>query len=278
MKYYEEISAKTGIEITKLEKMSFSKIVYDIILPKMVGLPEEREDISDDFMNLMANHHEEMSKINPHITTTLLAIAFRRVWRTISFEGLFKAGHEIIRTCSSCFHSYDPRLEFGAIPQQETYDIYSTPYLHKNELYLTQGVYNFIFSSAMDAFLESRLNHHYAMTICQAIMHDIKPPHNRYYKGLYDGYNCRFHGTKAQAQCLYMRAKELAEKYGTPSELQHYYTVQWRKHIDWFSENYKIIDWDLFFHHTLFAYEGFERFCKKWEIKLMIKGAKKYIS
>lgn len=79
MKYYEEIAAKTGIEITKLEKMSFSKIVYDIILPKMVGLPEEREDISDDFMNLMANHHEEMSKIDPSITTTLLAIAFRRV-------------------------------------------------------------------------------------------------------------------------------------------------------------------------------------------------------
>lgn len=245
MKCYNEISRKTCVPIVELTKMPWNKVVDEIILPKMAGPVGTRWCIHDDFMNLLADYHNEMYLNDAYTTSVMLEIALQRL------------------SCGAVRHPNNPTTWPEPLP--EKYWEYSSKW--DEDHVMTQGCYNFI-CSAMGMCLNIELTRNHAMAILLGIMEAVSPTgeHNCYYL-----YKHEF-----EARCMYNKAQELVEEYGRYEELFESYAKpgQWEKHIDWFSRNYEEIDWNKFFENTkCLSGNWFKRWRQKSDIKQRIKIA-----
>jgi len=238
------IEKETGVQ--NLGLMSWSKIVNEVVLPKMAGPKETRWNINDMFMNFVADHAFEISWEDRTIAGVLFEIGLQRL------------------SCGAVLH--EPTSWPEPLPKQ--YWDYSSKWDESHVM--TQGCYNFIMK-AMETCLENSDTKDHALKILFGLLKHISPngevSHNYYALGEF----------KSKSVELYVHARRLVEKYAYFGELYANYAQpgQWQKHKLWFSDNIKKLNWNKFFADTQ-CLEG--NFVARWRQKRHIKKELKKLS
>ncbi len=220
---------------------SWKEIVDTIIFPHMAGPNGTRWCIHDMFMNFMADFAAEAYQKDAYTGSAMLETALQRL------------------SCGAVLHEATPWPE----PLPKEYWDYSSKWDESH--ILTQGCFNFIMKG-IETALKCEMTKDHALKILFGLMAYISP------NGKVDHSYYAIGDFEKQATTLFHHASKLVEEYASYENIYKHYAMpgQWEKHIFWFSENQKKINWKNFFRETKSADTG--NIFKRWKQRRAIKN------